>query len=128
LLRRVYMELNDYKGTRVEIDLDNLAFNMQKIRDFVDKKTKIMAVVKANAYGHGSIDASKVFLENGADRLAVSIYQEGVELRNAGVYAPILILNYIPHIQYERIIEKNLTPSIYNYEEAKFLSDKAVEM
>lgn len=122
------MELNDYKGTRVEIDLDNLAFNMQKIRDFVDKKTKIMAVVKANAYGHGSIDASKVFLENGADRLAVSIYQEGVELRNAGVYAPILILNYIPHIQYERIIEKNLTPSIYNYEDAKFLSDKAVEM
>lgn len=119
------MESIEYKGTRVEIDLDNLAFNMKEIRNLVSKETMIMAVVKGNAYGHGSVDASKVFLENGADRLAVSIYQEGIELRNAGIKVAILILNYTPHSQYEKAIKSDLILSIYNYEDAKLLSEIA---
>lgn len=122
------MEIEEYIGTRVEIDLDNLAFNMKQVRDFVDRKTMIMAVVKANGYGHGAIDAAKVFLENGADRLAVSNYQEAMELRRADIQAPIMILNYTPHNQYEKIIKNNLLPSIYNYEDARALSNKGLDM
>lgn len=122
------MDEQEYKGTRAEIDLDNLAFNIKQIRNLVDKKTMIMAVVKANAYGHGSVDAAKVFLENGADKLAISIYQEGIELRNSGINTPILVLNHTPRNQYKRVIEKDLMPTIYNYEDAKILSNNSMEM
>ncbi|HLR21120.1 MAG TPA: alanine racemase [Tissierellaceae bacterium] len=122
------MTLNKYKGTRVEIDLDNLAFNMRSIRRYIDKDTMIMAVVKGNAYGHGAIAASRVFLENGADMLAVSLFQEAVELRKAGIDAPILTFNYIPHYQYDTMIENDIMISIYNYEDALFLSNKAKSM
>lgn len=122
------MESKKYRGTRVEINLDNLAFNIKQIRNLVNRKTEIMAVVKGNAYGHGSVEASKIFLKNGADKLAVSIYQEGIELRNAGIKAPILLLNYTPQNQYKKIIQEGLTPTIFHYEDAKLLSQIAIDM
>lgn len=122
------MDLQDYSGTRAEINLDNLGFNMEQIRNLVDKRTMIMAVVKANAYGHGSVDSARVFLASGADRLAISVYQEGIELRNAGITDPILVLNYTPTNQYKRIVENDLILTIYNYEDAKMLSHKTLEM
>ena len=69
----------------------------------------------------------KTFLENGAHRLAVSTLVEGIELRKAGIKAPILILNYTSPSQYSYVINYNLTQNIYNYEDAKILSEKAVE-
>lgn len=119
---------NIYKGTRVEIDLDNLAFNIRNIRKLLNHNTMIMAVVKANAYGHGAISASKTFLENGANMLAVSMYQEGMELRRANIDAPILVFNYVPHYEYERIIKDDLTLSIYNYKDALALSNMGKKM
>ncbi|HLR20744.1 MAG TPA: alanine racemase [Tissierellaceae bacterium] len=122
------MEFNKHKGTRVEIDLDNLAFNIEQINNLINEGTKIMAVVKANGYGHGAIDTSKVFLENGADRLGVSLYQEAMELRKSDIKAPILIFNYVPEDKYKKVIENNLTLTIYNYEDALALSNKAEKM
>ncbi len=118
---------DEQKTTGLEINLDNLAYNMRQVSKIVDKSTLIMAVVKANAYGHGSIECAKTFLENGAHRLAVSTLVEGIELRKAGIKAPILILNYTSPSQYSYVINYNLTQNIYNYEDAKILSEKAVE-
>lgn len=121
--------MNSLQETRpavLEINLDNLAYNMETLRSHTDKKTLIMAIVKANGYGHGAISASRVFLEHGADRLGVSILPEGMELRKAGITAPILLLNYTPPSQYKHIIEYDLIQNIYSYEDAKVLSETAV--
>ena len=64
-----------------EIDLDVVAENMKEIRRVTKRHTKIMAVVKADAYGHGAIETARVLLDNGADKLAVSMLDEALELR-----------------------------------------------
>ena len=120
--------LKEARPAILEINLDNLAYNIRNLREKVGKDTLIMAIVKANGYGHGAISSSKVFLENGADRLGVSILPEGMELRKSGIEAPILILKYTPPSQYRNIIEYNLIQNIYSYEDAKKLSDVAVEL
>src|SRR5699024_7876541 len=83
-----------------EIELDSLAHNIKEVRRITNKEAIVTAVVKANAYGHGSIEAAKVFLENGANRLAVATLSEAVELRRADIDAPILILGYTPDSQH----------------------------
>lgn len=119
---------NNTEPVTLEINLDNLIYNMKSIKNAVKKDTLIMAVVKANAYGHGSIAASKVFLENGADILGVSKLSEAIELRKAGIKEPILILNYTPSSQFEKLLEYDLTQNIYSYEEAEKLSQIACKM
>ncbi len=114
--------LQETRPTILEINLDNLAHNIRELRRRTGDKTLIMAIVKANGYGHGAISSSKIFLENGADRLGVSLLTEGIELRKAGIEAPILILNYTPPSQYEKIIQYDLIQNIYSYEDAKELS------
>lgn len=120
--------LEESCSTVLKINLDNLAENIRNVKNYVGVDTLVMAIVKANGYGHGATTVSKVFLENGADRLGVSILREGIELRSAGIEAPILLLNYIPVNQYRDTIKYNLTASIYRYEDAKALSDLAVSM
>jgi alanine racemase len=97
-----------------EINLDSLSHNMKAIRSLVPPTSKIMAVVKANAYGHGSVESSRVFLENGADKLAVATLSEAVELRVAGITAPILILGYTSSDQAELILKWKITPTVYS--------------
>jgi alanine racemase len=97
-----------------EINLDSLSHNMKAIRSLVPPTSKIMAVVKANAYGHGSVESSRVFLENGADKLAVATLSEAVELRVAGITAPILILGYTSSEQAELILKWKITPTVYS--------------
>lgn len=116
-------KLDEIRPTWVEINLDNLAYNIREIRKITKKDTLITAVVKANAYGHGSIEAAKIFLANGADRLAVATLSEAIELRKAKIYAPILVLGYIPKSQYSLAIKWNISQTIYNYESAKILSN-----
>ena len=78
-----------------EIDLDNIRDNIREIRKSIKDK-EIIAVVKADAYGHGAIDIAPVLLENGADKLAVAVITEALELRKSGINAPIVILGYTP--------------------------------
>lgn len=120
--------LEDIRPAWAEIDLDNLAHNMREVRRIVREDISVMAVVKANAYGHGSIETSKVFLKNGACYLAVATLGEAIELRRAGINAPILILGYIKNSQYHIAVEEDITETIYNMESAKFLSNAAVKL
>ncbi|WAA14020.1 alanine racemase [Fervidibacillus halotolerans] len=98
------MEGEFYRETWVEIQLDAISKNIQNIRDFLPKETKIMAVVKADGYGHGALEVAKVALQSGAKQLAVAMLDEAVFLRNHGIEAPILVLGYCPP-EYAKIAE-----------------------
>ncbi len=107
-----------------EIDLDKLAYNMREIRR-VAKSENIIAVVKADAYGHGAIDVAPVLLENGASRLAVAVVSEAVELRRSGIECPIMILGFTPPNLIDNILKYNIEQAVYSYEFASELSKMA---
>ena len=104
-----------------EVDLDKLAHNMREIRR-VAKSENIIAVVKADAYGHGAIDVAPVLLENGANRLAVAVLSEAVELRRSGIECPILILGFTPPTLIDELFKYNIEQAVYSYEFASELS------
>jgi alanine racemase len=108
-----------------EINLNNLEYNMKEIKK-ISKSKEIMAVIKADAYGHGALDTAPVLLENGATRLAVAVITEALELRNGGIEAPIVILGYTPLSFATEIIENNIEATVYSYEYAEALSKEAV--
>lgn len=112
--------------TWVEINLDALESNYNAVREALPENTKILAVVKANAYGHGAIGVAK-FLEDKADYLAVAATDEALELRKNGVNCPILILGHIPYGDYDNIVKYNVTPTISDFYEAELLSKAAVK-
>lgn len=120
--------LDETRPVWAEINLDNLAHNIREVRKRTNENALVTAVVKANGYGHGSVDISRTFLDNGADRLAVAILTEAIELRKGNITEPILILGYTPPAQYDKLLKYDIIPAIYNYEEAKLLSNKAVEL
>ena len=111
--------------TWAEIDMDALKSNIENIRKITDKKSMIMAVVKADAYGHGAVNIAKHLLKNGADRLAVADLDEAVELRRAGIDAPILILGASFDEDCEMLVKYDITPAVFLYDFAKKLSDAA---
>jgi len=110
-----------------EIDLDRAAENMREIRRITGKDRLVTAVVKADAYGHGAVMLSKVFLQNGADRLAVSSLDEGTELRRAKITAPILILGHTAGERAEELLDNDIEPAVFSYRDAEMFSRKAVE-
>lgn len=112
----------------LEIDLDNMAHNFLQVKRIIDKNVKIMAIVKANSYGHGSVQCAKTFIENGADYLGVSTLSEGIELRQEKINSNILVLSYIPRSSYNKLLEYDLIQTIYNFEDAKILSEIALKM
>lgn len=105
--------------------MDAIAHNMREIRKITNPSSQIMAVVKADAYGHGFLEVTRTLLENGADRLAVAVLQEGKQLRSRGVTVPILILGASGNDSIEDLINFDITPSVFTYEFAKALSYEA---
>lgn len=81
-----------FRPTRLTVDYGTIKENARLLRDFYGDGVRMMAVVKADAYGHGACRAAKAALDGGADRLAVAVVDEAVELREAGIDAPILVL------------------------------------
>jgi len=119
--------LKEKKLTRVEINLDAIAYNVKKICDKVGPGVKVMAVVKADGYGHGAVEVAKVALKNGAIYLAVGEVEEGVKLRLAGIKAPILVLGPALPENAEDILKYDLTQTVCTKELAQALSFKAQE-
>mgnify|MGYP005839638453 CR=1 FL=1 len=111
--------------TWAEIDLDAIAENVQAFRRHVGQAVEIIAVVKANAYGHGAVPVAQAALAAGATRLAVHRAIEGVELRQAGIEAPILVLGYTPPHGADMVVSHRLTPSLITLEFAQALSARA---
>lgn len=115
----------DGGATYVLINEDHLIHNMNWVRNRVSKNVLITAVIKGNAYGHGAVRCAKVFLEHGADRLAVATVKEALELRRAGITAPIMILGFVSTDEFEVAIRKDIILSVYNENTAWTISEIA---
>ena len=85
-------EDNFYRDTWVEIDLDAIAYNVGELRKKLHPENKLIAVVKANGYGHGALQVARTALRSGANYLAVAFLDEAISLRKQGITAPILVL------------------------------------
>ena len=112
--------------TWAEIGLDAIAFNVRAFKRHVGEHVEILAVVKANAYGHGTVPVARAALKAGATRLAVHRAIEGVELRRAGLTAPILEMGYTPPSGAGMIVRHDLTPSLITREFAEAVSGEAM--
>ena len=100
------------RPTWAEIDLDALAANFRVISERVGPEVKVMAAVKADAYGHGAVEVARVLAGEGVEWLAVSSVTEGVTLRRAGIRAPILVITgFLPH-EWDALANSDLTPAV----------------
>ena len=120
------MNLNYFKRIWAEVDLDAIAHNVQNLKAHITPDTKMMAVVKADAYGHGVRRVSRTLEENGVDCFAVSSLSEAMQLRRFGRTLPILILGYTPPECATDLAEHHITQTVYSPEYAKALSQAAV--
>ena len=112
----------------IEINRAALRHNFAQIQTLVGDQTRIIAVVKANAYGCGAPECARVFVDEGAQMLAVTRVDEALELRRAGIEAPILLLSNALVDEHETLIEHHLTASISSFDEAKSLNQLAEKM
>lgn len=108
----------EYYRTYARIDLDAIRRNVCEAKRQIPEETGVIAVVKTNAYGHGSIAVSKAVYDLVAG-YAVATVDEAMELRNAGIDKFILILGYVSPLEYETVIENDITIAIYNVDQAK---------
>ncbi len=110
--------------TWCEVNLDTIYENFIKYRNLVGKDTKIMAVIKADAYGHGAIPCAEK-LQGVTDYFAVAFADEAIDLRENNITAPILILGYSPKTTAKTIVEQDITATVYDIDCAKELSKEA---
>lgn len=120
-------DLKQIRGAYAEINLDNLAHNIKEVRRLASKKAQIMAVIKADGYGHGAVKIAQTLLDNGADRFAVAVLDEAIELRQAGFNTPILILGYTQPERADELVRYEIEQAVYSLEAAEALSKAAVK-
>lgn len=115
------------KRTWANIDLDAAEHNFHEIRNCLKSETKLCCVVKANGYGHGAVQLSKLYETLGADYLAVSNIEEAIQLRNNSISLPILILGYTDPRCARELADQNITQCVFSYDYGVALSTNAVE-
>ncbi len=111
------------RPTWAEISLDSLKHNFIQVKKLVGENVSILSVVKANAYGHGALEASKAFIESGTDMLGVATLEEALELRDGGLGAPIAVMGGIRAHEAKLIVEQGLTPFLFSIDAARSLND-----
>ena len=114
-------------STWIEIDLDALVSNIGEVRSRVEDGVGVILVVKADAYGHGAVEVARAAVQSGVDMLGVATLHEGIELRQAGVDAPILILSPSMEDETGAIVEYDLSCSVQSLAIARALSRASVE-
>lgn len=105
--------INIHRDSWVEINLENISHNMRAIRKNTPKDVKLLAVVKADAYGHGSVMIAPTLLASGADMLGVASIDEGVDLRQAKINCEILVLGAVPVWAVETAVKSDITIAIF---------------
>lgn len=108
--------------TWAEVDLAAIAHNVREVKRWLGPDIHLLPIVKANAYGHGAVEVSRAVLKAGADALGVARVEEGVQLRMARVYAPILVMGHTPIWDAEEVVAHALTPTVNSIELAEELS------
>lgn len=111
-----------------EINLSNLDYNIKNIKAKLGSGTKIIGVVKADGYGHGSVKVAEVLRANGVDTFAVSTLQEAIVLREAGATEQIISLSLTPNFYSNVLVEYDITPVISSLENARAISKTAAEV
>jgi alanine racemase len=108
-----------HRPSWVEIDLNAVAGNVRMIKKIIGKDVSLFAVIKADAYGHGATAVARTALLNGAEMLAVANIQEALDLRDAGIDAPVLIMGYTPEQAVRQAVRQNITITLYDLELAR---------
>lgn len=111
--------------TWTEIDLSNLEHNYRALRAMLPQGCRFLGVVKADAYGHGAVPVARRLETLGAEYLAVACLDEALELRQAGITTPILILGYTPVERANSLLDNGITQTVYDVDMARALSDAA---
>lgn len=119
--------MREYNRCYAVVDLAAVEHNIDEIRGRIGNDVLLTAIVKADAYGHGAIPVAKR-IEKKVNAFGVASAEEGLALREAGIRTPVLILGYTSPRQYAELLLNNITPSIYDYEDAKILSAAACRM
>lgn len=116
------------RRTWAEIDLDALTYNYKALKAHIGENVKFMGIVKADAYGHGSVQVGRCLQEAGADYLAVSSIDEAMELRTNGITMPVLILGHTPRDQVQKLIENDITQAVTCEAKAINYSNEAMKL
>lgn len=117
--------MNKYYRVEADIDLDAIRMNIMTMKSLIPKDKKLLAVIKANAYGHGAVEIANA-LGDLSDYYGVACLDEAIELRNAGVRKPILILGMTDESLFEQLIDMEITQTIFTLEQALVMSAMAV--
>ena len=121
------LKTEKYYRTYASVDLSAITNNINELKKKLKKGVLTLATVKADAYGHGAKGVA-LHIQNMVDYFGIAELGEAVELREAGVEKPILVLSYTSPYQYETLIENELTQTIFNYDDAVALSAAAVKL
>lgn len=108
--------INTHRDAWVEVNLDNIEHNILCFKKYLKPQAKLFAVVKADAYGHGAVMIAPVLLASGVDFLGVSSIDEGLQLREAKINAPILVLGAVPVWSFDWAATNNLSVSVFSDE------------
>ena len=119
--------MRNYNRVEADIDLDAVRYNIETIQALNPADRKTLLVIKADAYGHGAVSFAKEF-DDLADYFGVACIDEGVELRNAGITKPVLILGNTDEEDFETAIEHDITMAVYDAEKCRLLSDTALKL
>lgn len=112
----------EVRPTTARIDHQALAHNLGRVLAHVGPRCRVLAVVKADAYGHGAIEAASTFAAHGAWGLAVSLVEEGVELREGGIHVPVVVLGGVVPGSQDVIVHRQLTPVVWSPEHLQMLA------
>ncbi len=116
------------KRVYAQIDLDAICQNIQNVMQKVGTETKVMAVIKTDAYGHGAVSVARALESIGTHAFAVATAEEALELRAAGITVPILILGYIFPEDFPRLLKNDIMLTVFRYETAKEISACAEQL
>ena len=117
--------MKEFYRVHADVYLDRICRNIKRTRAIIKEGTDICAIVKADAYGHGAVPVSKVLYPY-VDAYAVAMIQEAVELREAGIDKPILILGFTQQPYVKELVEYDVMAAVYNLEMAQWISEEAV--
>jgi alanine racemase len=116
------------RPTWLEVDLEAVAYNVRQIKQFVGPAVEVLAVLKADAYGHGALKVARTALNNGASFCGVASVNEAIRLREAGVDAPILVLGYTPAWLAKEALLRDITLTLYDADVARIYSRAATDL
>ncbi len=119
--------MHSLRPTWAEIDLDAIAHNIGQIKKMVNSSAKLMAILKANAYGHGILKVAQVCVAEGVEFLGVALLDEALYLCENGITIPILILGYTPPAGLDAVVECGFRQTVFDLSAAESLSKTALE-